>query len=145
MQFVYQVLHHQLFTKIEKALRFKSILSTFVDIQEAFDNTGFESLRAAAVSRQIDPELEQILNLTKTVIKTRTGILTGHSGLRYHMNRIGYALEDTCRMCMEESETTQHVMCECPAIAGIRLERFGKGFMSLQTVKSLNQKTNLVS
>jgi hypothetical protein len=42
--------------------------------------------------------------------------------LRYHMHRIGKGLEDTCRLCMEENETAQHVMC--PAVARIRLARF---------------------
>jgi hypothetical protein len=67
----------------------------------------------------------------------------GHFGLRYHMHRIGKGLEDTYRLCMEESETAQHVMCECPAVAWIRLETFGKGFMSPQTVKSLKPKSIL--
>jgi hypothetical protein len=44
---------------------------------------------------------------------------------------------------MEESETAQHVICECPAVARIRLERFGKCFMSPQTVKSLRPKSIL--
>jgi hypothetical protein len=59
------------------------------------------------------------------------------------MHRIGKGLEDTCRLCMEESETAQHVMCECPAVARIRLERFGKGFMSPQMVKSQKPKSIL--
>jgi hypothetical protein len=83
---------------------------------------------------------KQILNLTKTEIKNLTGILTGHCGLRYHMHRMGKDLEDTCRLCMEESETARHVMCECPAVTRIRLERFGNGLMSPQTVKSLKPK-----
>jgi hypothetical protein len=58
------------------------------------------------------------------------------------MHRIGKSLEDTCRLCMEKSETAQH-MCECPAVARIRLERFGGGFRSPQTVKSLKQKSIL--
>jgi hypothetical protein len=70
---------------------------------------------------------EQILNLTKTEIKTLTGILTEHCGLRYHMHRIGKSLNDTCRLC----------------IARIRLEKFGNGFMSPQTVKSLEPKSIL--
>jgi Reverse transcriptase (RNA-dependent DNA polymerase) len=65
MQFAYQAgqsnlsaLHH-LVTKIEKVLRYKEVaLSSFVDIHGAFDNTGFESIRAAAVGRHIDPESE---------------------------------------------------------------------------------------
>jgi zinc-binding in reverse transcriptase len=87
--------------------------------------------------------MEQILNLTKTEIKTLSGILTGHCDLRSHMHRIGKALEDTCRLCMEERETAQHIMCECPAVARITLERFRKGFTSPQTVKS--QKAYRVS
>jgi hypothetical protein len=38
---------------------------------------------------------------------------------------------------VQESETVQHIMYERPAVARIRLERFGKGFMSPKTVKSL--------
>jgi hypothetical protein len=53
------------------------------------------------------------------------------------MHRIGKGMEDTCRMCMKESETAQHVICECPVVAWIRLERFGKGFMTPKTVKIL--------
>jgi hypothetical protein len=63
MQFAYQAgkstvsaLHH-LVIKIEKALRYINVdLSVFVDIQGPFENTGFESIRAAVISRQIDPE-----------------------------------------------------------------------------------------
>jgi hypothetical protein len=59
------------------------------------------------------------------------------------MHRIGKSLEDTCRLCIEESETAQLVIYECPAVARIRLVRFGKGFMSPQTVKSLKPKSLL--
>jgi hypothetical protein len=59
------------------------------------------------------------------------------------MHRIGKGLEDTCRQGMEESETTQHVMCENSAVARIRLERFGKGIMSPQTVNSQKPKSIL--
>jgi hypothetical protein len=37
---------------------------------------------------------------------------------------------------IKESETAQHVMCECPVVAWIRLERFEKGF----TIKRLRVK-----
>jgi hypothetical protein len=66
---------------------------------------------------------EMLLTLTKSELKTVTGILTGHCGLNHHMHRLGKSQEDTCRLCMEESETAQHVLCECPATARIRLKR----------------------
>jgi Reverse transcriptase (RNA-dependent DNA polymerase) len=59
-------------TKIEKALRNKeAALSAFVDIQGAFDNTRFQSIRAAAVSTQIDPEsVEWIIGMLECRIVT---------------------------------------------------------------------------
>jgi Reverse transcriptase (RNA-dependent DNA polymerase) len=78
MQFAYQALKstvsalHHLVTKIEKALKYKEVaLSSFVDIQGAFDNTGFESITAAAVSKQIVPELvEWIIGMLECRIVT---------------------------------------------------------------------------
>jgi retron-type reverse transcriptase len=46
-------------------------LTSFVDIQGAFDNTGFESIRAPAVSRHIDPEsVEWIIGMLECRIVT---------------------------------------------------------------------------
>jgi hypothetical protein len=59
------------------------------------------------------------------------------------MHRIGKTLENTCRLCMEENETAEHVICECPAVARSRLEKFGKGLMSPQMVKSPKPKSIL--
>jgi hypothetical protein len=58
---------------------------------------------------------------------------------------INKGLGDTCRLWKKkkESETAQHVMCECPALARIRLERFGKSFMSPKTAKNLKSKSIL--
>jgi hypothetical protein len=38
------------------------------------------------------------LTLTKSELKTVTGILTGHCGLNNHIHRIGKCQEDTCRL-----------------------------------------------
>jgi hypothetical protein len=58
----------------------------------------------------------------KSELKTITGILTGNNGLNYHMHQIGKSRDENCRMCLEESATAQHIMCESPAIARIRLK-----------------------
>jgi hypothetical protein len=53
---------HHLVTKLEKELKYiEEALSAFVNIQGAIDNMGFESIRAAAVSRQIDPESVELI------------------------------------------------------------------------------------
>jgi hypothetical protein len=59
------------------------------------------------------------------------------------MHRLGKSQEDTCRLCMEESETAQHVLCECPVTARIRLKRWGEGFLDPTSVKKLNPKSIL--
>jgi hypothetical protein len=78
--------------------------------------------------------------LTKSELKTITGILTGHNGLNYHMHRIGKSRNENCRLCLEESETAQHIMCECPATARIRLKHFDKGYLSPNEVKVIKPK-----
>jgi hypothetical protein len=128
-----------------RALKSNTFTSKLVAV--CLDNlkrlTTFSDLPTDSVAKRFmsysNKRTKQILNLSKTEIKT----LTEHCGLRYHMHRIGKGLEDTSRICMEQSETTQHVMCECPAVAWIRLERFGKGFMNPKTVKSLKLKSIL--
>jgi hypothetical protein len=84
-----------------------------------------------------------LLTLSKSELKTVTGILTGHCGLNHHMHRLGKCQEDTCRLCTEESETAQHVLCECPATARIRLKRWREGFLDPTSVKGLNLKSSL--
>jgi hypothetical protein len=78
--------------------------------------------------------------LTKSELKTITGILTGHIGLKYHMHRIGKSRDENCRLCLEESKTAQDIMCECPAIARIRLKHFDKGYLSPNEVKVIKSK-----
>jgi hypothetical protein len=51
--------------------------------------------------------------------------------------------EDTCRLCMEESETAQHVLCECQATAQIRLKRCVEGLLDPTSVKRLDPKSIL--
>jgi retron-type reverse transcriptase len=48
---------HHLVRKVENAIRHKEVaLTAFIDLEGAFDNTGFESIRAAAERRRIEPE-----------------------------------------------------------------------------------------
>jgi hypothetical protein len=48
---------------------------------------------------------EMLLTLTKSELKTVTGILAGHCGLNHQMHRLGKCQENTRRLCMEESKT----------------------------------------
>ena len=66
------------------------------------------------------------------LIKPELRRITGHCTLKHHLKRMGKTTDDTCKLCFEEKETAKHVLCECVAVARIRLRHFGKGFMSLK-------------
>ena len=107
----------------------------------------FDQLPANSLSRRFldysEKRTKMLLSLTKSEMKTVTGILTGHCGLKYHMHKIGKSQDSTCRLCMEESETAQHILCECPATARVRLKRWGEGFLDPTSIKTLNPKSIL--
>jgi hypothetical protein len=53
---VVSVLYH-LVHRIENILRYKDVVkSAFIDVEGAFDNTVFDSIKTAAESRHIEPE-----------------------------------------------------------------------------------------
>jgi hypothetical protein len=54
-------------------------------------------------------------------------ILTGHVPVRRHLYTMGLFNGDpTCRFCRMETETVQHIICCCEALARQRYNVFGK-------------------
>ena len=54
-----------------------------------------------------------------------TQIYTGHSRLQYHLHNMGITQDPTCEQCLEDEETVEHYLCECPAFARPRYYTFG--------------------
>jgi hypothetical protein len=53
-------------------------------------------------------------------------IFTGHAPVRRHLNIMGLCDGDpTCRFCRTETETVQHIICCCEALARQRYNVFG--------------------
>ena len=50
---------------------------------------------------------------------------TGFNNLAYHSLNKGDIINDTCRLCGEDSEQAWHLATECPATTTIRLNTFG--------------------
>ena len=42
---------------------------------------------------------------------------------------MGLSDSPTCERCQEENETVTHILCECEALAYLRLRHFGQYFM----------------
>ena len=63
-----------------------------------------------------------------------TGVLTGHCPVRYHLQRIGLTEDPTCRMCLEDEETSEHLLCECEALAYRRFQTFGRAVLKPEDI-----------
>jgi hypothetical protein len=56
-----------------------------------------------------------------------TAVYTGHAPGRGHLFTIGlFDGDPTCRCCGMETETVQHIVCRCEALARQRYNVFGK-------------------
>ncbi|KAJ8971488.1 hypothetical protein NQ317_004598 [Molorchus minor] len=84
---------------------------------------------------------EPILGLTKCLlgmnrrdIRMVTGLLTGHCHLSRHLQLIGIAEGPECRWCLEDTDTSSHVLIECPAIARVRERHFGSSVLNSEDV-----------
>ena len=80
--------------------------------------------------RFIEPNREKslvLLRLNKKDLRTFTGLITGHCPSKYHLKKIGKLDDDKCRLCGIESETSEHLLCECRVLIQRRLRIFGKG------------------
>jgi ribonuclease HI len=97
--------------------------------------TSLTKLRQA--KRLISPyNIKDVLNLEKHNLRVLTGLLTGHCTLRYHMHKLGLNDQPTCRLCLEEDETSEHIMCHCEAITRLRLNFLGKLFLTPKDIHS---------
>jgi len=65
------------------------------------------------------------------------GLLTGHNTLRRHLYIMGLCNNPICRKCGTEEETSVHILCECEALALLRLTYLGSFFLDLEDIGKL--------
>lgn len=72
---------------------------------------------------------QKILALSKKDLCTYIGLITGHCPAKYHLKLIKKIDNDICRFCNEETETSEHLLCLCPALFNKRAKFFDKGLL----------------
>ncbi|WP_445972665.1 hypothetical protein [Klebsiella pneumoniae] len=77
-------------------------------------------------------------SLNRAELRIITGMLTGHCPLNYHLNKMGLVDDPVCRICLNEEETTEHIMCNCEGLEYRRYKHFGKPI--LEKDKVIKQK-----
>ncbi|XP_055842566.1 uncharacterized protein LOC129909517 [Episyrphus balteatus] len=68
---------------------------------------------------------KQLLTLTRSQIRITTGFLTGHCSVKKHLKTMGITQDDTCRMCNEDEETAEHILCHCNCLINTRRRHLG--------------------
>ena len=61
-------------------------------------------------------------------------IITGHNLLGKHAKRLRLIADDNCRYCesLDCSEDTQHILCQCEAVARRRCKTLGTYFFDIE-------------
>ena len=62
-----------------------------------------------------------ILKLNRIDCKVMIGTITGHSTNGKHLVKLGLKTDSLCQSCLEEDDTPEHKLCDCPAFARTRL------------------------
>jgi hypothetical protein len=79
------------------------------------------------IGRPCKKRADDLLRLRRPQLKTVVAILTGHAPVRRHLNIMGlFDRDPTCRFCRMETETVQHIICCCEALARQRYNVFGR-------------------
>ncbi|VEN48752.1 unnamed protein product [Callosobruchus maculatus] len=70
---------------------------------------------------------ETLLFLSRNQLRITTGLLTGHCGLKEHLNKMGlYNGDLNCRLCGRGTASALQVLCEYEALDHKRQQLFGK-------------------
>jgi ribonuclease HI len=103
------------------------------------------NLPSCRQTRMMLPEINkqiwsQITKLSRTNMKRITQILTGHSTLQRHLYLMKMEDSPICENCLEDEETAEHFLTECPAFAIERYHTLGKMFLEQNDLPNLRIK-----
>jgi hypothetical protein len=58
-------------------------------------------------------------------VRVLVAFLTGHARVLKHLRKMNLSNTDLCRICEAETETAQHILCECSGLENRRRRYFG--------------------
>jgi len=115
----------------------KSKALLFTQIRQGFKNAWkkeWENRQDCRQTKQWFPTIDatasaSLLGQNRAVLSRMVQLLTGHSFLRDHQAKMVKSTELECRLCLEEDETSFHIIALCPALAKQRLHSLGTLFL----------------
>ena len=82
----------------------------------------------------------KLLHLSRSELRTITGLLTGHCPALYHLKNIGKVTSNTCHFWNSEQQSSARLLCYCGALALLRNNFLGSYFLNPYQVWYLNPK-----
>jgi hypothetical protein len=67
-----------------------------------------------------------LLKLNRDQLRWVVGLFTGHCHLKGHLFKLGLADNSICERCQEKDKSATHILCDCEAIAYLRLSHVGQ-------------------
>jgi hypothetical protein len=93
------------------------------------------------IGRPCKRRADDLLKLSRCQLKTAVTVLTGHAPVRRHLHIMDLFDGDlTLRFCRMETETVQHIICCCEALARQRYNVFGKLFAEPKDISTSSLK-----
>jgi hypothetical protein len=77
------------------------------------------------VGKPCKKRADDLLKLSRHLLKMTVAIFTGHAPVRGYLYIMDLFDGDPTRFCGKETETMQHIMCYCEALARQRYNVFG--------------------
>lgn len=77
---------------------------------------------------------KKLLGLNRDDLRLLTNYLTGHCKLRYHLHKMGLTDTTLCRFCQTDAETSEHILCDCPALGRTRKIHIGETFIAPENI-----------
>ena len=96
--------------------------------ESEFNTYWTHSLGQRQAERFISPsggKSRRFLSLSRGELRTVTGYLTGHCGLKYQFYKMGLSSSELGRFCELGPETSEHILCKCPRLLGKWVSYFG--------------------
>jgi hypothetical protein len=79
-----------------------------------------------------------LMSFNRVQSRVVIGLLTGHNTLRRRLHIMGLVDSALCRKCGAGEETSDHVLCECEALATLRHICLGSFFLYHENVRDLS-------
>jgi hypothetical protein len=98
-------------------------------ITKALESTTGLKLAKGFISGPSARRTKDLLRLNRDQLRWVVGLLTGHCHLKGHLFKLGLTDDPACERCLQEDESTTHILCDFEVIAYLRFRHLGQLFM----------------